>query len=133
MPLIEFYKKLFCYLPMQKSLKIEPSISSTSTFPIMAPKCLVAILKSSAANSISLDCFFSRNFSNSNKHKFNLFLCLSRDTKIFLVSIIFLLNLSLIKFINLSIFLLFLTEIKIPLFLYSPELSLLDDEQPDRT
>ena len=42
------------YLPIQKSLKIEPNISSTSTFPTILPRCLVAILKSSAASSISL-------------------------------------------------------------------------------
>ena len=41
------------YLPMQKSLKIDPSISSTSTFPTIVPRCLVANLKSSAALSKS--------------------------------------------------------------------------------
>ena len=38
---------------MQKSLKIEPNISSTSTFPTIIPRCLVASLKSSAALSKS--------------------------------------------------------------------------------
>ena len=51
-------KKVFIinvYLPIQKSLKIEPKISSTSTFPTIIPKCLVANLRSSAAISNSSD------------------------------------------------------------------------------
>jgi len=45
--------KIGVYLPMQKSLKILPKISSTSTFPTIIPRCLVANLKSSAALSNS--------------------------------------------------------------------------------
>jgi len=41
------------YFPIQKSLKILPKISSTSTFPTIIPRCLVANLKSSAALSNS--------------------------------------------------------------------------------
>ena len=41
------------YLPIQKSLKMDPSISSTSTFPTINPKCLTANLRSSAALSNS--------------------------------------------------------------------------------
>ena len=37
------------YLPIQKSLKMEPKISSTSTFPTIIPKCRTANRKSSAA------------------------------------------------------------------------------------
>ena len=47
------------YLPIQKSLKILPNISSTSTFPTIIPRCLVANLKSSAALSKSFLSFFS--------------------------------------------------------------------------
>ena len=45
---------------MQKSLKILPNISSTSTFPTIIPKCLVANLKSSAALSKSFFSFFNK-------------------------------------------------------------------------
>ena len=54
----EKVSKINVYFPMQKSLKIEPKISSTSTFPTIIPKCLVANLRSSAAISKSLDSFF---------------------------------------------------------------------------
>ena len=50
-------KKVFIinvYLPIQKSLKIELKISSTSTFPTIIPRCLVANLRSSAAISNSI-------------------------------------------------------------------------------
>ena len=99
-------------MPIQKSLKIDPSISSTSTLPIIEPRCLDAILKSSAASSISLSCFFSKKLFNSSKHKFNLFLCLSLVTKIlsFLINLSF--NCFFIKLTNLSIFLFSLTDIK---------------------
>ena len=65
--LFDFKKKdyiKFIYLPMQKSLNILPRSSSTSTFPTIIPKCLVAILKSSAALSKSTVAFF---FLNSSK------------------------------------------------------------------
>ena len=47
---------------MQKSLKILPNISSTSTFPTIIPKCLVANRKSSAALSKSFFLFLSEKF-----------------------------------------------------------------------
>ena len=50
------------YLPMQKSLKILPNISSTSTFPTIIPKCRVANRRSSAALSKSSASFFSSKF-----------------------------------------------------------------------
>ena len=46
-------KVVLDYFPMQKSLKILSSSSSTSTFPTIIPRCLVANLKSSAALSKS--------------------------------------------------------------------------------
>ena len=55
--------KTFHYLPMQKSLKILPNISSTSTLPTIIPRWRVANLKSSAALSKSSVSFFSLNFS----------------------------------------------------------------------
>ena len=48
------------YLPMQKSLNILPNNSSTSTFPTIIPRCLVASLKSSADLSKSCADFFFR-------------------------------------------------------------------------
>ena len=56
------------YLPIQKSLNIDPRISSTSTLPTILPRCLVAILKSSAASSKSLFWSFLRKLSISFKH-----------------------------------------------------------------
>ena len=50
--------KIGIYLPIQKSLKILPNISSTSTLPTIMPKCLVANLRSSAALSKSSASFF---------------------------------------------------------------------------
>ena len=50
--------KIKVYLPIQKSLNIDPKISSTSTFPTIIPKCLVANLRSSAALSKSSSLFF---------------------------------------------------------------------------
>ena len=50
------------YLPMQKSLKILPNISSTSTFPTIIPKCRVAKRRSSAALSKSSASFFYSKF-----------------------------------------------------------------------
>ena len=96
---------------MQKSLKIEQSISSTSTFPTIAPRCLVANLRSSAAISMSLFRFFLRKFSISFKHSFNLTLCLSLVIKTLLDVVNFLLNFSFIKVVNSIIFLLFFTDI----------------------
>ena len=52
------------YFPMQKSLKILPNISSTSTFPTIIPKCRVAKRRSSAALSKSSASFFLQSFSN---------------------------------------------------------------------
>ena len=65
------------YLPIQKSLKIEPKISSTSTLPTIIPKYLVANLKSSAALSKSSKDFFSSKFFKLSKHCSKLNLCLS--------------------------------------------------------
>ena len=59
------------YLPIQKSLKILPNISSTSTFPTIIPKCRVANLKSSAALSKSCSSFFFANISKSNAEDFD--------------------------------------------------------------
>ena len=47
---------------MQKSLKILSNMSSTSTFPVILPKLLVASLKSSAALSKSPTFFLELNF-----------------------------------------------------------------------
>ena len=54
--------KTFHYLPMQKSLKILPNISSTSTLPTIIPRWWVANLKSSAALSKSSVSFFLLKF-----------------------------------------------------------------------
>ena len=69
--------QLAIYLPIQKSLKIDPKISSTSTFPTIIPKYLVANLKSSAALSKSSDRFFFQNFLNAQTHFSRFILCLS--------------------------------------------------------
>ena len=55
-------RKIGGYLPMQKSLKILPNISSTSTFPTILPQCRVAKRRSSAALSKSSASFFSSKF-----------------------------------------------------------------------
>ena len=55
-------KNKFFYFPMQKSLKMLPKISSTSTLPTIIPRCLVASRKSSAALSKSSVWFFSSKF-----------------------------------------------------------------------
>jgi len=60
--IVTLFKK-FYYLPMQKSLKILPNISSTSIFPTIIPRWRVANLKSSAALSKSSVSFFLLNFS----------------------------------------------------------------------
>ncbi len=65
------------YLPMQKSLKIVPNISSTSTLPTIIPKCLVANLRSSAALSKSSFSFLLINFSKWVTHCSKCCLCLS--------------------------------------------------------
>ena len=97
-------------MPIQKSLNMDPSISSTSTLPTILPRCRVAILRSSAANSKSLFWSFFRNLSISFKHSFSFALCLSLVIKALLFDENFLLSFCLIKFINLSIFLLSFTE-----------------------
>ena len=55
-------RKIKYYLPIQKSLKILPNISSTSTLPTIIPRSLVANLKSSAALSKSSASFFLLKF-----------------------------------------------------------------------
>jgi len=55
-------RNIIIYLPIQKSLKILPNISSTSTFPTIIPRCLVAKRRSSAALSKSSAWFFSSKF-----------------------------------------------------------------------
>ena len=70
------------YLPMQKSLKMLPNISSTSTFPTIIPKCLVANLKSSAALSKSSLSFFSEKLSSVQHTSSKCCLCLSLVIKI---------------------------------------------------
>ena len=50
------YKNAY-YFPIQKSLKILPNISSTSTFPTILFKCRVAKRRSSAALSKSSTSF----------------------------------------------------------------------------
>ena len=61
-------RKTAYYLPIQKSLKILPNISSTSTFPTIMPRCLVANLKSSAALSKSSTSFFLLKLFRCSKH-----------------------------------------------------------------
>ena len=58
-----FLFSIISYLPIQKSLKIFPRTSSTSTSPTTRPRFLVANLKSSAALSNSFIELFSRKFS----------------------------------------------------------------------
>ena len=70
-------RKINDYLPMQKSLKILPNISSTSTFPTIIPKCLVANLRSSAALSKSWASFLFSKSSRCNTHCSRCCLCLS--------------------------------------------------------
>ena len=63
---INYRKKssiLDLYLPIQKLLKILPKISSTSTFPTIIPRCLVANQRSSAALSKSSDSVLFLKFS----------------------------------------------------------------------
>ena len=89
------------YFPMQKSLKMLSNSSSTSTFPTIIPRCLVASLKSSAALSKSFGDFFFWNFSRCLAQFIKFCLCLSLVIKIFseLVNLFF--NLVLILEINL--------------------------------
>ena len=67
---------------MQKSLKIEPKISSMSTLPTIIPRYLVANLKSSAALSKSSKEFFFSKFFKLSKHFSRFILCLSLVIKI---------------------------------------------------
>ena len=101
------------YLPIQKSLKMEPSISSTSTFPTMFPRCLVTIHKFIAARSIFLFRSFLSNLSISFKHSLSLTRCIWLFIKILGLDVNFLLNFSLSFFIKISTFLLYFTETRI--------------------
>ena len=92
------------YLPIQKSLKIEPKISSTSTLPTIIPKYLVANLKSSAALSKSSKDFFSSKFFKLSKHCSRFILCLSLVIKISSDETNLFFKFSLIKFISTSKF-----------------------------
>ena len=74
-------QKLY-YFPIQKSLKILPNISSTSTFPTIMPRCLVANLKSSAALSKSSTSFFLLKLLRCSKHCSRCCLCRSLVIKI---------------------------------------------------
>ena len=92
----------FFYLPIQKSLNIDPSISSTSTFPTIIPRCLAASLKSSAPLSKSFCDFCLSKFLRWNIHGFKLSLCLLLEIKVSSKLINLFFKLSLILFINLS-------------------------------
>ena len=105
-------KKIGYYLPIQKSLKILPNISSTSTFPTIIPKCLVANLKSSAALSKSSIFFFWLKLFKWSKHCCKCCLCLSLVIKISSLVINLFFKLFFIFIINSSIFLFSLIEIK---------------------
>ena len=100
------------YLPMQKSLKILPNNSSTSTLPTIIPRCLVANLKSSAALSKSWADFFFWNFSKCWTQLIKFCLCLSLVIKISSVVVNLFFNLLFIFAINLFIFKSFLIDIK---------------------
>ena len=104
--------KMVYYLPIQKSLKILPNISSTSTFPTIMPKCLVANLKSSAALSKSLISFFWLKLFRWSKHCCKCCLCLSLVIKISSLVRNLFFKLFFIFDINSSIFLFSLIEIK---------------------
>ena len=96
---------------MQKSLKILPNISSTSTFPTIMPKCLVANLRSSAALSKSLTSFFLLKFFRYSKHCSRCCLCRSLVIKISSLAINLFFKLFFIFKINSSIFKFYLIEI----------------------
>ena len=98
---------------MQKSLKMLPNISSTSTFPTIMPKCLVASLKSSAALSKSSALFFFLKFFKFSKHCSKCCRCLSLVIKIFSLLINLSFNLFFIFKIKSLIPKLVLIEIKI--------------------
>ena len=65
------------YFPIQKSLKMLPNISSTSTFPTIMPRCFVAKRKSSAALSKSFFPFYFKKFFRCFIHCAKCCLCLS--------------------------------------------------------
>ena len=97
---------------MQKSLKILPNSSSTSTFPTIIPRWRVASLKSSAALSKSWADFFFWNFSKCCTQLIKFCLCLSLVIKISSVVVNLFFNLLFIFAINLFKFEFFLIDIK---------------------
>ena len=97
---------------MQKSLKMLPNNSSTSTFPTIIPRCLVANLKSSAAISKSFADFCFLNFSKWWTQLIKFCLCLSLVIKISSLVENLLFSLLVIFFINLFKFEFFLIDIK---------------------
>ena len=107
-----FTSWLLVYLPIQKSLKILPNNSSTSTFPTIIPRCLVANLRSSAALSKSWVDFFFWNFSKCLTQFIKFCLCLSLVIKISSVVVNLFFNLLFIFVINLFKFESFLIDIK---------------------
>ena len=90
------------YLPIQKSLKILPNISSTSTLPTIIPKCRVASLKSSAPLSKSSFLFLSAKFIKCSTHCSRCCLCLSLVIKISSLLINLSFNFFIIVFIKIS-------------------------------
>ena len=90
-------------MPIQKSLKIEPKISSTSTLPTIIPSCLVASLRSSAALSKSPISFLFSKFSKCSTHFIKCCLCLSLVIIVSSVERNLFFNLSLILEIKLSL------------------------------
>ena len=107
-----FTSWLLVYFPIQKSLKMLPNSSSTSTFPTIIPRCLVANLKSSAALSKSWADFFFWNFSKCWAQLIKFCLCLSLVIKISSVVVNLFFNLLFIFLINLFKFEFFLIDIK---------------------
>ena len=100
------------YLPMQKSLKMLPKSSSTSTFPTIIPRCLVANLKSSAALSKSRVDLFLLKLPKCCMQLMRFCLCRSLVIKISSEVINFFFNLFFIFEINLFKFKSFLIDIK---------------------
>ena len=100
------------YLPIQKSLKMLPNISSTSTLPTIIPKCLVANLKSSAPLSKSSFFFLLLKLFKCSTHCSRCCLCLSLVIKISSVLINLFFNLSFILLIKISRLEFFIIDIK---------------------
>ena len=107
-----FTSWLLVYLPMQKSLKMLPNSSSTSTFPTIMPRCLVANLRSSAAISKFFEDLNLINFSKWWTQFIKFCRCLSLVIKISSEVINLFFNLCLIFNISLSTLKFFFIDIK---------------------